>query len=62
MLLFLNTTDIVEIYSNSLNTSKLKKLKMQVHALLSLEWLRQYFNGIGLKTRMPLDYLLYSTE
>lgn len=62
MLLFLNTTDIVEIYSNSLNTSKLKKLKMQVHALLSLEWLWQYFNGIGLKTRMPLDYLLYSTE
>lgn len=60
MLLFLNTTDIVEIYSNSLNTSKLKKLKMQVHALLYLEWLRQYFKG--LKTRMPLDYLLYSTE
>lgn len=60
MLLFLNTTDIVEIYSNSLNTSKLKKLKMQVHALLYLEWLRQYFKG--LKTRMPMDYLLYSTE
>lgn len=60
MILFLNTTDIVEIYSNSLNTSKLKKLKMQVHALLYLEWLRQYFKG--LKTRMPMDYLLYSTE